>query len=85
MEVAFMSPGALTDAGGFIIYIGSDGKVHIKRVPPWDPGVRAELQTVFAVLEHAGAIKNAAVQKQFTAAATHVVEAHAAELQKAVG
>ncbi len=85
MEIAFISPGVLTDAGGFIIYIGSDGKVHIKRIPPWGPETLRELQAAFAVVEHAGAIKNAAVAEQFLHVAQAVVGQHVAELQKAVG
>jgi hypothetical protein len=85
MEIAFVSPGVLTDAGGFIIYIGSDGKVHVKRVPPWDPETRAELQAAFAVLEHAGQIRNQAVAQQFLAVSERVIQQHAGALQKGVG
>ncbi len=85
MEIAFVSPGVLTDAGGYIIYIGSDGKVHVKHVPGWNPETRAELQTAFAVLERAGEIKNREVAQRFLAASEHVLQRHAGELQKAVG
>ncbi|HXP83657.1 MAG TPA: hypothetical protein VN841_03000 [Bryobacteraceae bacterium] len=36
---AYYSPGIFTDAGGVIIYVGKDGKLHVKRVPPWDPNL----------------------------------------------
>jgi hypothetical protein len=85
MEIAFMSPGVLTDAGGFIIVIGSDGKVHLKRVPPWNPETLKELQTAFGALEHAGGIQNRAVADQFVKVAQGVIGEHAGELQKAVG
>ena len=85
MEIAFISPGVLTDAGGFIIYIGSDGKVHIKRVPPWNPETLAELQTAVGVLENVGHIQNRAIQDEFVKVAQNVIAKHAGELQKAVG
>jgi hypothetical protein len=85
MEIAFVSPGVLTDAGGFILYIGADGKVHVKRVPPWGPEVRAELQLAFAVLERVGEVKNREVAQQFLTASEHVLQQHAGELQRAVG
>lgn len=85
MEIAFMSPGVLTDAGGFIIYIGSDGKVHIKRVPPWNPETLHELQSAFGALEHVGQIQDRAVADQFVKVAQGVITKHAGELQKAVG
>jgi len=84
MEIAFMSPGVLTDAGGFVIVVGADGKLHIKRVPPWDPETLHELQAAFTTLEHVGEIKNAAVAEQFLKVAQGVIGQHAGELQKAV-
>ncbi len=84
MEIAFISPGVLTDGGGYIIYIGSDGKVHIKKIPPWDPETLSELQVAVAVLDGAGAIRNEAVAAQFLKVAEGVVAKHAAALQKAV-
>lgn len=85
MDIAFMSPGVLTDAGGFIIYIGSDGKVHIKRVPPWNPETLSELQAAVAVVDHVGRIQNRAVADQFLKVAEGVLGKHVGELQKAVG
>jgi hypothetical protein len=85
MEVAFVSPGVLTDAGGFIIYIGSDGKVHIKRIPPLGPESVRELQAVFAILQYAGGIQNRAVADELVKVAQQVATPHAAELQKLVG
>jgi hypothetical protein len=85
MEIAFMSPGVLTDAGGFIIFIGSDGKIHIKRIPPWGPETLSELQTAVAVIDHVGRIQNRAVADQFLKVAEGVIGKHVAELQKVVG
>jgi len=85
MEIAFISPGVLTDAGGFIIYIGSDGKVHVKRIPPLGPESVAELGAVFAVLESVSAIKSAAVDNELLRVAQDVASKHVGELQKAVG
>jgi hypothetical protein len=85
MEVAFVSPGVLTDAGGFIIYIGSDGKVHIRRIPPLGPESVRELQAVFAILQYAGGIQNRAVADELVKVAQQVATPHAAELQKLVG
>ena len=33
-NAAMTTPGVLVDAGGYIIYLGSDGKLHVKKVPP---------------------------------------------------
>lgn len=55
----YTTPGVFTDAGGFVIYIGSDGKVHVKRIPPWDPGVRGELAAAAHVLDAAATLKDA--------------------------
>jgi len=85
MEIAFISPGVLTDAGGFIIYIGSDGKIHVKRIPPLGPESVAELGAVFTVLESVSAIKNASVDNEFLRVAQDVASKHVGELQKAVG
>ena len=84
MEIAFITPGVLTDAGGFIIYIGSDGKIHVKRVPPWDPETLGELQAAVAVLDNVSAIRNEAVAGQFLKVAEGVFAKHAGALQKTV-
>ena len=34
VNAGFVTPGVLVDAGGYIIYLGSDGKLHVKKVPP---------------------------------------------------
>jgi len=34
---AFYSPGLFSDGGGFIIYPGKDGKLHVKYIPPREP------------------------------------------------
>lgn len=85
MEIAFISPGVLTDAGGFIVYVGSDGKLHVKRVPPWNPETAAELGAAFAAIDGASRIKNQVVAQQFLNAATHVLGQHLGELERAVG
>lgn len=85
MEVAFISGGVFTDAGGFIIYIGSDGKLHVKKVPPWNPETIGELKAVFSILEHAGAIRNQKVQQELVRVAEQIAQPHVGELQKAVG
>ena len=85
MEIAFISPGVLTDAGGFIIVVGADGKVHIKRVPPWSPETLGELRAAVATVDQVGAIKNRAVAEQFMKVAQGVIGQHVGELQKAVG
>jgi hypothetical protein len=85
MDIAFMSPGVLTDAGGFIIYIGSDGKIHIKRVPPWNPETLRELQAAVTVIDQVGRIENRAVADQFLKVAEGVIGKHVGELQKVVG
>lgn len=85
MEIAFMSPGVLTDAGGFIIYIGSDGKLHVKKVPPMGPETVAELTAVFSILEGAGQLRNQKVQQELLHVAQAIAAPHAGELQKAVG
>lgn len=33
----FVTAGVTNDGGGFGFYIGSDGKLHVVKVPPWDP------------------------------------------------
>lgn len=85
MEIAFMSPGVLTDAGGFMIYVGSDGKLHVKKVPPWNPETLNELKAVFDVLEGVGQIRNQKVQQELLRVAEQVAQPHVGELQKAVG
>ena len=79
-QVYFFTPGALTDAGGLAFYIGSDGKVHVVRIPPWNPEVLSEINAAVHVLNQAASIKNEAVQQRFTHLAESVVQSRAKEI-----
>jgi hypothetical protein len=46
VRAAIVTGGVLVDAGGFIIFIGSDGKIHIKKIPPWNPEVFKAIQVI---------------------------------------
>ena len=44
-SIVYTSPGVPTDGGGFVIYLGADGKLHIKPVPPGPDGPLRTLVT----------------------------------------
>ena len=46
-----------TDAGGIIITIGADGKIHIKRIPGWNPELLTDLVSAVDVIGRASSIK----------------------------
>lgn len=83
MEIAVI--GGFTDAGGFILYVGSDGKLHVRRVPPWNPETLGELKAAVGILEFAGQLRNAKVQEELVGIAQRIAAPHVGELQKAVG
>lgn len=45
--------GGTNDAPGFEIYIGADGKLHIRRIPGWNPDSMAELNRAINVIYEA--------------------------------
>jgi hypothetical protein len=85
MRIVLVTPGVFTDAGGFIVYMGSDGKLHVKRVPGWDPGVRAEIGAAVQILDQLHAVKDANVAQRFTEFATGILNARAGEIEHQVG
>ena len=85
MEVVLMTPGIFVDAGGLILYIGADGKVHVKRILPWDPDVLREIYAAVHALEGVNPVRDDKVAKPFIDAAQRVVQAHVKQIQDQIG
>ena len=49
--------GGGTDGGGYIITIGADGKIIIKRIPGWNPELLADLARAADVITSAVGLK----------------------------
>jgi len=49
--------GGQTDAPGWIITVDSNGKIHIKRTPGWNPEQFAELNAAISILKEATKLK----------------------------
>jgi hypothetical protein len=81
-EWMVFTPGAFSDGGGFVIYLGKDGKIHVKRIPPWDPQVRWELTAAMAILDHAARVQNAVIAGRLEDAAAEIIQTHADEITK---
>jgi hypothetical protein len=79
MRILFVTPGVFTDAGGFAIYFGSDGKLHVKRVPGWDPAVR-ELAAAVQVLDAAATMKDAHAAQKFVDFAENILNTRSGAL-----
>ena len=64
----------LTDGGGYEFYLGSDGKWHVRRVPPWNPDLLNELVAAVDILRQASTIKDAHVAQKFVNFASSVID-----------
>ena len=71
----------LVENGIFEIYIGSDGKIHIRWILP-DPPVdlRDELRAVAVVMNEASQLKNRATAEKFQQFAETILASRAKEL-----
>ena len=81
---AFYSPGAFNDGGGFVIYVDRDGHVHIKRIPPWDPYLRGQIQLAAALVGQAEKTGNAAIASQMRDLAQTIVRSNAEQIVTAL-
>jgi len=81
LAAIFVSPGVKVDGGGFYI----DAQGHIHRIPPWDPGVRTDLETASSLVAAAGNLRDRELATQVNAVAQKIFASHAGALQAAVG
>ena len=71
----------LVGNGIYEIYIGSDGKIHIKWIlPDPPPDLLAELRAVSVVLNEASQLKNRATAEKFQQFAETLLSSRAKEL-----
>ena len=71
----------LVDNGVFEIYIGADGKIHIRWIlPDPPPDLMAELRAVAVVLNEASQLKNRATAEKFQQFAETLLSSRAKEL-----
>jgi hypothetical protein len=71
----------LVDNGVYEIYIGSDGKLHIRWIlPDPPPELFSELKAVSAILNHAAQLKDRAVAAKFQGFAEEVLNNRAKEI-----
>jgi hypothetical protein len=77
----YLSLNVLVDNGVFEIYVGSDGKIHIRWIlPDPPPEVFSELQAVRVVLQQAAQLKDRGVAEKFQQFAEAVLNNRAKEL-----
>jgi len=75
-EIVFLSPGVLTDAGGFeIIIVG--GKVTIVPVPGWEAEARNVFNAALALLGAAKAVGESEMRERLQATAQHILQSQA--------
>ena len=68
---AFFSPGIAAGGGGAIIYLGHDGKLHIKRVPPSAP-VFQGFETVAILIAASEKSNNKKIKQQLRSLAEQI-------------
>ena len=76
----FIGTGPLVDAPGWVFYIGADGKLHVKRVPGWDPF--PDISVAFSVLEQAARLSDHAAAQQLEQVAENILQRHVEPLMK---
>lgn len=72
--------GGLNCGPGYIIYIGSDGKIHVKRVPPRNPELSVQFDAAISILEHALLAKNVKIEEKLITAAQSILAPIAKEV-----
>jgi hypothetical protein len=82
--ILFMSPGILTDAGGIEIFIGADGKPHVRKVPGNNP-LFQEVGAAVLVLEQAARLNDKVAAQKFQSFAEAIIADKAKDLQHAFG
>jgi hypothetical protein len=76
----------LVENGVFEIYVGSDGKIHIRWIlPDPPPEVFTELQAVSVVLNQAARLKDRGVAEKFQQFAEGILNNRAKELKGFLG
>ena len=70
--------GGLTDAPGIVIYVGADGKIHVKHVPGWNPDISAAI----SVLGQAARLDDRMMAQQLDRVAENILQKHAAPIMK---
>lgn len=80
-SVVFISSGAMNDGGGFEIVEGSDGKLHVKFVHPWDgPFAATILNTIVSVSNLARVTDKPGLRSQLEAVAETITNSYSVEL-----
>lgn len=75
----YYSPGYFNDGGGFVIYLGHDGKLHIKYIPPREP-VLSQLNQAASLMAHAEGIGDTDIANQMRDLAQAVLDTHAEQI-----
>jgi hypothetical protein len=82
-SLRFASLNILVDNGVYEIYVGSDGKIHIKFIlPDPPPEALAELRAVSAVLNEASKLQNRATAERFEQFAASMLNSRSKELNE---
>ena len=82
-QIVLITAGVFSDAGGFIIYVGSDGKLHVKKVPPWGPdGFRVDIDRGLSLLTAAARVKDARLAGELEKTGLQALQQHVGELRK---
>lgn len=80
---AYYSPGVFSDGGGFIIYPGHDGKLHIKYIPPREP-VLGQLNLAASLAALAERARKGGLGKQLRGMAENLLNAREKEITGAI-
>jgi hypothetical protein len=71
----------ISENGTFIIYVGSDGKIHIRLIrPDPPPDISALLKAVSLVMHEASQLKDQVLAEQFRQFAENLLNSRANEL-----
>lgn len=84
-EIVFITPGVFSDGGGFVIWVDGQGRVHVTKVPPSDPEVRAEIAAAIEVLNAATSMRDQALAQRFAQFAQTILQARVTELRGIAG
>jgi hypothetical protein len=66
------------------IVVDGNGRVHVVRVPGWNPEVMAEITGAVQVIAQSSRIKDPAIQKQFVQFGESIIQARSKEIAQYV-
>ena len=81
-SILFVSPG--NDGPSIQIFVDANGKIHIVRVPGWNPEIMQEITSAVKVISLASQIENQRISEQFLKLGESVIQSRSREIQEYV-